>query len=96
VFVFLGAPYVERLRGSRALQGALSGVTAAVIGVILDLALVFGAAVILPQGPGGCVQWFAAVVAAAAFLALLRFRIDVLWIVLAGGLAGLVCELLAT
>ena len=41
VFIFLGAPYVERLRGNRALSAALTGVTAAVVGVIAHLAVYF-------------------------------------------------------
>lgn len=41
VFIFLGAPYVERLRGSTTLSAALTGVTAAVVGVIANLALYF-------------------------------------------------------
>jgi chromate transporter len=89
VFVFAGAPYIEVLRGNRAVAGALSGVTAAVLGVILNLGLVFGTAVILKGGAPGGIDWFAAAVAGAAFLALHRYRIDALWIVLGGGLAGL-------
>lgn len=42
VFIFLGAPYVERLRGDRAVSAALGGITAAVVGVIANLALYFG------------------------------------------------------
>jgi len=87
LFVFIGAPYIETLRGKKAFSGALSGVTAAVIGVILNLALVFGAAVILPPDAG--VRWFEAGLAGLAWLAMWRFRIDALWIVIAGGLAGL-------
>ena len=41
LFIFLGAPYVERLRGNRHLTAALSGITAAVVGVIASLALYF-------------------------------------------------------
>jgi chromate transporter len=41
VFVFVGAPYVERLRGNHALSAALSGITAAVVGVIANLAVFF-------------------------------------------------------
>jgi chromate transporter len=41
LFIFLGAPYVERLRGSRNLSAALTGITAAVVGVIANLALYF-------------------------------------------------------
>jgi chromate transporter len=89
VFIFVGAPYIEVIRGNRALAGALAGVTAAVVGVILNLALVFGAAVIWPQGFAAGPDWFAAALGAAAFIALYRFKLDVLWVVFAGGLAGL-------
>ncbi len=41
LFIFLGAPYVERLRGNRTLSGALTGITAAVVGVIANLTLYF-------------------------------------------------------
>ena len=89
VFIFVGAPYIEVVRGKRALAGALAGVTAAVVGVILNLALVFGAAVIWPRGLAAGPDWFAAALGAAAFFALFRLRVDVLWVVLAGGLLGL-------
>jgi chromate transporter len=42
IFIFAGAPYIERLRGNRTLSGALSAITAAVVGVILNLAIWFG------------------------------------------------------
>ena len=89
LFIFLGAPYIEKLRGNRLLTGALSGVTAAVVGVILNLALVFGAAVIFTNLSFANVKWFAAMLSLAAFVALFRFKIDVLLIILAGGLIGL-------
>jgi chromate transporter len=89
IFIFLGAPYIEVLRGNQNLTTALSGVTAAVVGVILNLALVFGLAVIWPHGLQGGTNWFAAVMSLAAFIALYRLKLDVLWVVLAGGLIGL-------
>jgi chromate transporter len=88
-FIFVGAPYIESLRGNRHLQSALAGITAAVVGVVLNLALVFGAAVIRPQGPAGGIDWAAAAMSVAAFAALTRLKIDVLWVVLGGGLIGL-------
>jgi chromate transporter len=94
-FIFLGAPYIEVLRGNKNLSGALTGVTAAVVGVILNLALVFGVAVIWPHGFSGNINWFAAVVCALSFIALYKFKIDVLWVVLAGGVVGLGWTLLA-
>lgn len=58
--------------------------TAAVVGVILNLSLVFGAAVLLPSG----LDPLALAIAVAAFLAL-WLRVEVVWVVLAGGLVGL-------
>jgi chromate transporter len=89
LFIFLGAPYIERLRGNKNLTGALSGITAAVVGVILNLALVFGVAVIRPQGLAGETNWFAAALSVVAFVALYRWKLEVLWVVLAGGALGL-------
>jgi len=89
IFIFLGAPYIERLRGNKNLTGALTGITAAVVGVILNLALVFGAAVIWPQGFAGAPNLFAAGLSVVAFVALYRWKLDVLWVVLAGGALGL-------
>ena len=93
-YIFIGGPYIERLRGNRRLTAALTGVTAAVVGVILNLAVVFGLAVIWPAGWRGGVNWFAAALTVIAFVALYRFKVDVLWVVVAGGLIGLVYSLL--
>jgi chromate transporter len=89
LFIFIGAPYIEYLRGNKMLSGALSGITSAVVGVILNLALVFGFAVIAPHGFSGNINWFLTAMSMAAFVALYRFKVDVLWVVLAGGLIGL-------
>ncbi|MGH9903486.1 MAG: chromate transporter, partial [Pyrinomonadaceae bacterium] len=98
-------PYIEVLRGNRNLTAALDGITAAVVGVILNLALVFGAAVIWPQESAGAAgrvaalarpDWFAAVMSVAAFVALYRFKADVLWVVLAGGAVGLARVVIAS
>lgn len=94
IFIFLGAPYIEVLRGNRNLTGALTGITAAVVGVVLNLAFVFGAAVIWPHGLTGSANWFALIMSAAAFTALYRFKAEVLWVVIIGGLIGLGHKLL--
>lgn len=94
LFIFLGAPYIEVLRGNRSLTGALTGVTAAVVGVILNLAIVFGAAVIWPSGIAQGPNWFSLLMGIGSFIALYRFKADVLWVVLAGGLIGLAWTLL--
>jgi chromate transporter len=65
LFIFLGAPYIEYLRGNQLFTGALSGITPAVVGVIVNLTLGFGLAVITPNGVGGNVNWLLAVRQAA-------------------------------
>jgi chromate transporter len=86
LFIFLGAPHVERLRHSRRWAAALGGITAAVVGVILNLAVIFGAAVLFPQGE---IDLFALGVAALALLVLLRWRVEAHWVVLGGAVCGL-------
>jgi chromate transporter len=88
-YVFLGAPYIESVRGNRHLSAALSGITAAVVGVILNLAMVFGIAVLLPAGFGHAPDWFALTLTVAAFVALFFLKVDALWAILAGGAIGL-------
>ncbi len=94
IFIFLGAPYIEVLRGNKNLTGALTGVTAAVVGVVLNLAIVFGATVIWPRGVAQGPNWFSLLMGIVSFVALYRFKADVLWVVLAGGLIGLAWTLL--
>ena len=91
LFIFAGAPYIERLRHNQRLNSALSGVTAAVVGVILNLALMFGATVILPNLQ---TDFFALGLAVTSFVWLYFFKVNVLFVVLGGGLCGLLKYLL--
>jgi chromate transporter len=93
LFILLGAPYVERLRGNRDLAASLSFVTAAVVGVVLNLAVVFAVAVLLPESRDGGVDWWGGAVALAAFAALSR-RWSAVLLVALGGLIGLARVLL--
>ena len=85
-FILVGAPYIDALRGRPALASALAGVTAAAVGVILHLAVVFGREVLLPFGE---IDVTAAGVALGALALLLRST-EAHWVVLTGALAGLV------
>jgi len=87
LWIFLGAPYVEKLRGNESLTSALSTVTAAVVGVILNLAVWFGLHVIFPAT--GRVDWFALVICAVAFVGMLRWQWNIVPVVLGSGLLGL-------
>src|SRR6266571_7066432 len=91
LWVFLGAPYIEKLRGNARLSSALSTVTAAVVGVILNLAVWFGVHVIFP--PGRNVDWFALVVCAIAFVGMLRWKWHIVPVILGSGLLGLIYTL---
>ncbi|MFV3127753.1 chromate efflux transporter [Niveispirillum sp. KHB5.9] len=85
-FIFAGAPYVEALIHNRAAAGALAAITAAVVGVILNLGVVLGEQVLVP---GGKPDLVACAVATVALVALLRFKLAVHWLVLAGAGFGL-------
>ncbi|HMO82117.1 MAG TPA: chromate efflux transporter [Pyrinomonadaceae bacterium] len=86
LFIFALAPYVENLHSNKKLTGALSFVTAAVVGVILNLAIVFGSAVMFSEAG---IDWLTLIVAAAAFAALSFLKLNVLPVVAAGGFIGL-------
>ncbi len=88
LWIFLGAPYIERLRGSGRLSAALSAITAAVVGVVLNLAVWFGLHVIFPKP--GAVDLFAAAVSAVAFVGLWRWKWDIIPVVIGGGTLGLI------
>jgi chromate transporter len=102
LWIFLGAPYIEILRGNRALSGALSAITAAVVGVILNLAIWFGIHTIFGEvrpvdwGPFSfdapvweSVNSWALLLSATAIVAMLRFRFGMLTILAATSAAGI-------
>jgi chromate transporter len=93
IWVFLGAPYLEQLRNQKFLTFALSSVTAAVVGIILNLAVWFGWRVILPP-TSGAVDWFAIAIAGGAFVALHRFKISVFAVIGASCLLGVIYRII--
>lgn len=86
LWIFLGAPYIERQRGNVRLSVALSAVTAAVVGVILSLAISFGDPVLFPSFTQP--NWFAMGVATVAAIGMLKWKWDVLWVVAGAAGAG--------
>jgi chromate transporter len=93
LFIFTGAPYIEALRGARLLGCALSAITAAVVGVVLNLAVWFALSVLWPSP--GAIDWFTAAVATGAFMALQWGRWNVIPVVLGSGLLGLIAAQLS-
>ncbi len=91
LWIILGAPYIERLREMRALSAALTAISAAVVGVILNLAVWFGLRLAFPAGVSsgiGSADFFVLVVALGSFVALGWGRMAIHWVVLAGGVLG--------
>jgi chromate transporter len=108
MFIFLGAPYIEALRGNRALHAALSAITAAIVGVILNLSVwfalhtLYGAASPWRFGPlavevprWDTLRVDALLLTVAALVAMLRFRVGMAWTLLGAGAAGAALSLLA-
>ena len=92
-FILLGAPFIESTHGNLKFTAPLTGITAAVVGVIANLAVFFAWHVLWPQGLAGHVEWPSALIGLAAALALFRFKRGVIPVVLGAGLVGLVFTL---
>jgi chromate transporter len=98
LWIFLGGPYVEALIGNRRLNAALSAVTAAVVGVILNLALWLALHTLFAQMQRvgslnlpvlGSVNWAALGIAIAAMAAIFRFRVGIIPVLAGSCLAGI-------
>jgi chromate transporter len=108
LWIFLGAPYIEALRSNRAMHAALSAITAAVVGVVLNLSVWFTLHTVfariderhygwlrLESPAWGTLQWAPALIASAAMLAMLRLKVGLGWVLLGSGLVALVWHWLA-
>jgi chromate transporter len=103
LWIFTGAPYIEWLRGNKALSGALTGITAAVVGVVLNLGVwlglhilfrwveeregFLGMVVLVPDG--STLSWGALLITAGALLAIFRFHLGMIPTLLLSALVGL-------
>jgi chromate transporter len=101
LFIFLGAPFIEVLRGNQALHGALSAITAAVVGVVLNLAIWFAIHTVFRQtwpvrGVGlqfdapvlASVDVWALLLSVAAVIAMFRFKVGMIPTLAACSAAG--------
>jgi len=95
-FILLGAPFIESTHGKLKFTAPLTAITAAVVGVIVNLAVFFAYHVLWPVGLSGRFEWPAAFIGACAAIALFRFKVGVIPVVLFAGLAGLSMTLLST
>jgi len=100
LFILLGGPLVESTHGNLKFTAPLTGITAAVVGVILNLALFFAWHVLWPQASNkapfaGHFEWFSALIGIAALAALWRYKTGMIPVIFACGAAGLIYRLLA-
>ncbi|WAT83354.1 chromate efflux transporter [Delftia acidovorans] len=92
-FILLGGPFIESTHGRLGFTAPLTGITAAVVGVIANLAVFFAWHVLWPQGWAGPFDWPSALLGLAAATALLRWKVGVIPVVVGSGLAGLAITL---
>ncbi len=94
LFILIGGPLVESTHGDIKFTAPLTAITAAVVGVILNLALFFGYHVLWPQGFTGFFDWVSAVIALAAGVALFWYQRNVIEVIASCALIGLILKTL--
>lgn len=92
IFILAGGPLVESTHGNLKFTAPLTGITAAVVGVILNLAVFFAYHVLWPQGFAGSFDWIAAVMAVIAAIALVRYKRNVIQVIAVSALIGLLLK----
>ena len=91
MFIFLGAPYIERLTGNAKMSAALATITPAVVGVILNLGVWFGTQVLFPASG---FAWFSAILAIVTFVVMQFYEVGIIAIIAGAGSAGLLWHFL--
>ena len=92
IFIFAGGPIIETTHRQPRVTAPLTAVTAAVVGVIVNLAVFFAYHVLWPAGLSGRFEWPLLTIGVCAFVALFRFRVGVIPTILACGVAGLIYQ----
>ncbi len=88
LFIFIGGPAIEATRNDVQFTAPLLGITAAVVGVIINLALFFAYHVLWPSGFEGNFDWISLIIGVAAFIALFKFKIDIVKVILGCAVFG--------
>ena len=94
IFIFAGGPLVEATHGDLKFTAPLTAITAAVVGVILNLAMFFAYHVLWPKGFSGTFDWISALIALAAVIALLRYKRSVMEVIAACAVVGFILKVL--
>ncbi len=94
LFILLGGPAIEATRHDIKFTAPLTGITAAVVGVIINLAVFFAYHVLWPLGFDGVFEWFSALIGIAAFIALFRYKTGIVTVIGASAVLGLIYSML--
>ncbi|OGT77566.1 MAG: chromate transporter [Gammaproteobacteria bacterium RIFCSPLOWO2_02_FULL_52_10] len=94
IFILVGGPFVETTKHDVRFTAPLTAITAAVVGVVLNLAVFFAYHVLWPRGIEAGFEWFAAVIVVTSIVAIFKYRIGIITIIGACALAGLGYSLL--
>jgi chromate transporter len=92
IFILAGGPFVESTQNDLKFTAPLTAITAAVVGVILNLALFFGYHTVWPQGFGASLDITSALIALAAAIALLKYKLNVMQVIAVCGLLGMLIK----
>jgi chromate transporter len=93
LFILLGGPYIEKIKGNKKLSATLSAITASVVGVVLNLAVWFGIHVLFPEA--GTFNWFGLVMGLIAFASLQWGKIGMIPVILGSAVLGFLWNFLA-
>ncbi|MGE5751721.1 MAG: chromate efflux transporter [Nitrospirota bacterium] len=88
LWIFIGAPYIESLRRNVKLASALTAITAAVVGVVLNLAVTFTRHTLIPDAGG--FDWYALIASIVAFIGMTRLKWGMIPVIAGSALAGLI------
>ena len=91
LWIFVGAPYIESLRRNAKLSSALSAITAAVVGVVLNLSVIFTHHALIPESRG--FEWYALATSIVAFIGMMRFKWGMIPVILGSALVGYVWKM---
>jgi len=92
IWILIGAPYIEKIRGNVKLGSALAAITAAVVGVVLNLAVLFTHHTFLHDMNG--VDWYALTASIIAFVGLIRYKWGMIPVIIGSAAAGYVWKML--
>lgn len=95
LFILMGGPFIETTHNNVKFTAPLTAITAAVVGVILNLALFFAYHVLWPKGFNGAFEWGAVLIALGAALALFRLKLNVISVIFSAALLGLILKNIA-